>query len=569
MSSRTSSTCSSLSGHLTFAQLDQKESNDYNGDCTLDDIAITLVDEKHFGYEKKENKYQDKSITSSIDSSVSSNSVKIVSHMESEHSIELITKFDELTILDWGEAINFICEKVMPRCEWIRQTVLEICKEFGYLGGKELIHQLNRPLSVSAWYLNVDIDPNVIQSTTIKPLKKTKKGKNIKKTKEEKLKEMFEKIKNVVLEQYPSLKLAWTEANDEEPISGLAYAKTIEFLIKAQDQRINKKIKNYLSKKKKIKSHLLTMCQPKMRKNKSNSSSTSNTTIINDVIEDYYMKEYRSSFIQGYTIEELVLFLLSETSFSKKSSFHNSLLLSYYRFIERMNINSNDSTKNNVELTGKHWELVAGFQGNDPTTDLRGLGIVSLFYMLYMVSNDWDKLFVKQLFDLSKSSNQKFLLSATGINLTNSIHLLIYRHIEFYNVKKNSLIQTNNQGKESHKLIDYSSLYSTKTFSKSPKLISSTNNDVIECRTKYFCYLSTLFVATFYAFFDVWKREECTMEQCNEKISQVTLRLLDNHEEIEKNYIYYRNILNKKDVCQLPEVIITGSTPDAVSNVED
>jgi hypothetical protein len=35
---------------------------------------------------------------------------------------------------------------------------------------------------------------------------------------------------------------------------------------------------------------------------------------------------------------------------------------------------------------GPHWELI-GFQGNDPSTDLRGVGMLGLLQLLYLVTN--------------------------------------------------------------------------------------------------------------------------------------------------------------------------------------
>jgi len=67
---------------------------------------------------------------------------------------------------------------------------------------------------------------------------------------------------------------------------------------------------------------------------------------------------------------------------------------------------------------GAHWENI-GFQGNDPATDLRGVGFLGLIQPLYLVTSSPQTLtLAKDLHKLSQSVSQEFPLMVLSINVT-------------------------------------------------------------------------------------------------------------------------------------------------------
>lgn len=73
------------------------------------------------------------------------------------------------------------------------------------------------------------------------------------------------------------------------------------------------------------------------------------------------------------------------------------------------------STVREVSLSGSHWESI-GFQGNDPSTDLRGCGVLSLLQMLYLVENHTE--LARRFFRLAQHPLRHFPLACTLINVT-------------------------------------------------------------------------------------------------------------------------------------------------------
>ena len=64
---------------------------------------------------------------------------------------------------------------------------------------------------------------------------------------------------------------------------------------------------------------------------------------------------------------------------------------------------------------GTHWEAI-GFQGTDPATDLRGVGVLGLIQLLAFVTYH-EKLF-KKMFKLSTDEKHHFPLSICGFSMT-------------------------------------------------------------------------------------------------------------------------------------------------------
>lgn len=72
-------------------------------------------------------------------------------------------------------------------------------------------------------------------------------------------------------------------------------------------------------------------------------------------------------------------------------------------------------TQRQVPLSGSHWEDI-GFQGNDPSTDLRGCGVLSLLQMLYLVDNHAE--LALRFHSLSQHPTRHFPLACALINVT-------------------------------------------------------------------------------------------------------------------------------------------------------
>uniref|UniRef100_A0A915JB20 ELMO domain-containing protein n=1 Tax=Romanomermis culicivorax TaxID=13658 RepID=A0A915JB20_ROMCU len=100
----------------------------------------------------------------------------------------------------------------------------------------------------------------------------------------------------------------------------------------------------------------------------------------------------------------------STTPFSDQNVIHRRMLFSVYQFLTQ-NFDDHPSR------SGSHWENI-GFQGNDPATDFRGVGVLGLLQFLRFVSNKKQENLVHDLFALSRHPVQNFPFAAVGLNFT-------------------------------------------------------------------------------------------------------------------------------------------------------
>ena len=63
------------------------------------------------------------------------------------------------------------------------------------------------------------------------------------------------------------------------------------------------------------------------------------------------------------------------------------------------------STTLDCHRYGSHWEEI-GFQGSDPSTDLRGVGILGLVQAVYLVTTPEILPFTQDLYRLSRQEGQ-------------------------------------------------------------------------------------------------------------------------------------------------------------------
>lgn len=66
---------------------------------------------------------------------------------------------------------------------------------------------------------------------------------------------------------------------------------------------------------------------------------------------------------------------------------------------------------------GAHWEEI-GFQGNDPATDLRGVGCLGLLQPLAMLMNPEMYMLIRKIHTLSRDERQDFPFMVLSINIT-------------------------------------------------------------------------------------------------------------------------------------------------------
>uniref|UniRef100_A0AC34QHB8 ELMO domain-containing protein n=1 Tax=Panagrolaimus sp. JU765 TaxID=591449 RepID=A0AC34QHB8_9BILA len=110
--------------------------------------------------------------------------------------------------------------------------------------------------------------------------------------------------------------------------------------------------------------------------------------------------------------EQLLIVALSNVNYSDANPLHWELLCSIYKFI----VDSGSV----ILRYGNHWQKV-GFQGNDPTSDLKGVGLFGLCQLLFLVSNGLSFQMTSQISELSNDKVQNFPLAVVGLNFTQFI----------------------------------------------------------------------------------------------------------------------------------------------------
>eukprot|EP00095_Tigriopus_kingsejongensis_P010147 maker-scaffold575_size133042-snap-gene-0.25 protein:Tk10147 transcript:maker-scaffold575_size133042-snap-gene-0.25-mRNA-1 annotation:"elmo domain-containing protein 3 isoform x2" len=112
---------------------------------------------------------------------------------------------------------------------------------------------------------------------------------------------------------------------------------------------------------------------------------------------------------------------LTQTSFSDDDPIHVQMAQTLYRQLM-------GGAHRNCPRYGSHWEQI-GFQGNDPATDLRGMGCLGLFHPLHMVMRvDLHRLAVAIL-ALSRDEKQEFPFMVLSINITRIAYEALKKHV--------------------------------------------------------------------------------------------------------------------------------------------
>lgn len=113
---------------------------------------------------------------------------------------------------------------------------------------------------------------------------------------------------------------------------------------------------------------------------------------------------------QGGEEEYERVFCLAATPMMKKQCLSSRMLLTIYRGIT-------DSENSQQVSNGTNWEQI-GFQGSDPSTDLRSCGVLALLQMLYVVTQH--PTLTRKLYQLSQHDILHYPLACTMINITRS-----------------------------------------------------------------------------------------------------------------------------------------------------
>lgn len=112
---------------------------------------------------------------------------------------------------------------------------------------------------------------------------------------------------------------------------------------------------------------------------------------------------------KNLTQERDLIFVLAAVTFDNSNETHIRILQTVYRKLTK--------TKIDCPRFGPHWENV-GFQGNDPSTDLRGCGMLGLLTTLYFITSKDTAQLAATVYHLSQDEIQNFPFSVMSINVT-------------------------------------------------------------------------------------------------------------------------------------------------------
>lgn len=105
-------------------------------------------------------------------------------------------------------------------------------------------------------------------------------------------------------------------------------------------------------------------------------------------------------------LERDQIFAYAKVSFDDKNATHFRMLSTIYRKLT-------DSKR--CARYGDHWESI-GFQGRDPATDLRGVGMLGVLQIVAFISLNFD--FIRFVYGYSRQENYRFPLAAGLLNMT-------------------------------------------------------------------------------------------------------------------------------------------------------
>lgn len=95
--------------------------------------------------------------------------------------------------------------------------------------------------------------------------------------------------------------------------------------------------------------------------------------------------------------EREVIFAATKVTFDPNDTMHKRILFSVYKILT--------GEKYSVLLIGDHWQLI-GFQGANPATDFRGIGLLGLLQIIYLSNHSTGREICRKLFTLSQKPTE-------------------------------------------------------------------------------------------------------------------------------------------------------------------
>jgi hypothetical protein len=101
---------------------------------------------------------------------------------------------------------------------------------------------------------------------------------------------------------------------------------------------------------------------------------TGNGSFFSSIISFFFDTKLRPKALEN---EKETFFAIAKIPLNNENSLHQQMLLTLYSTLLKTNLE--------CPRFGPHWESI-GFQGNDPATDLRGVGMLGLLQHLYFIN---------------------------------------------------------------------------------------------------------------------------------------------------------------------------------------
>ncbi|XP_021348611.1 uncharacterized protein LOC110447326 isoform X2 [Mizuhopecten yessoensis] len=107
--------------------------------------------------------------------------------------------------------------------------------------------------------------------------------------------------------------------------------------------------------------------------------------------------------------EKEFVFCVAATPLNNNTIVHTRALQTIYRCLT--------GSRFDCGRFGPHWEEI-GFQGNDPSTDLRGTGVLGLLNLVHLLRNPKRQSFARDIYKLALHPTQNFPFCVMGINMS-------------------------------------------------------------------------------------------------------------------------------------------------------
>ncbi|XP_018016715.1 uncharacterized protein LOC108673401 isoform X2 [Hyalella azteca] len=107
--------------------------------------------------------------------------------------------------------------------------------------------------------------------------------------------------------------------------------------------------------------------------------------------------------------ERDLIFCIAQCPMSNSEPLHLQMLQTIYKALT--------GTRADCPRYGPHWDII-GFQGSDPSTDLRGVGLLGLVQMVSLVCGEQSQHLAADVFALSHDQHSQFPLMVLCLNVT-------------------------------------------------------------------------------------------------------------------------------------------------------